>query len=460
MRSTVLCLAALCGVTAAQSQLVQITVAARPHFDAGMEPGGLFVAYLSGPTGQQNLGVVDLTTHADQLIYTSTTNDLQQFQWHPAGTSLFFVEGQNIRSVARNGSSPLTIAANQPGSSLRIWCTILHPGNPSSDYVIGSRVDSGSTGVLFKAPANGQGQRVDLTTLPGVIDEVRVDSGNRFLLLRNTAGVPNAPIGYYWLDLQATIPQAIGNPIANNPQGGYWLDAGQNFVYSRLLSGLPQLFTMDLSGNETQLTAAAGLSLFHRRSFVAVGGSWIACELRSPDALGIAVGIMPLDGGGLVQIGRGQQLQFNPGRTASGLSIDQAGTTVAVGAASAPGADPQIYVGSLQREIVVHPRLQVGGTFHIEVTAAAGELAAVAAGLAFASVPFNLAGLQGSFWLDPVVGVATVLTGVGGGTGPIIASYSIPNVPALVGVQLLYQGVRLDQSFNGAFTNYGYYQVF
>ena len=167
---------------------------------------------------------------------------------------------------------------------------------------------------------------------------------------------------------------------------------------------------------------------------------------------------MPVDGGGVLMLTPGQGLRMNNGNLIRGLSMDRQEKLVAFSAETAGGED-QIYTVELDREIRVYPKLETGKPFNIELDLQANELGAVGASPGLSQVgPFTLPRFSGQYDLDIQNNVlATVLLGFGQTTTVTI---NIPNDPALIGLRFYYQGVRLTGANSGAFTRWGYYQVF
>lgn len=445
----------------AQATLTQITTVARQRLDAQISPDGNFVAFR---VGSVSLGLVGVQNQVENLIYNSTVNGLTHFTWGPASTTLYFVDGNTVRAVPRGGGSALTLGTIA-GSSVAVWTT-----STDGTKVFGSRLDTNGMGHLFQVQANGGGLPVDLVSAPGVIDDVRSDASGRWLLFRNWSGVPFTPVQYWRHDLTGGTGQsqvyASSLTLTDNVQAAWWADNGQDIVFTTNSPNVSQQHVGRAgTGTGGSLQLLTDFQYFTRRTYVRPGSRWILCETASTYGVGVSVGVMPLGGGGLVQLEPGRALWFNAGSTNSltmGLTIDASDTRIAVCAGTSPtDPAPQIYVASLDREIRVHPRLVPGGSFQIDLPAAVGELGAVVVAFGLtAGAPFPVPPIGGLVYLDPTPGASvTVISGLGNGSTPLTGSWSLPANPGLVGVRLFFQGVRFDATLLGSFTRWGHYVV-
>jgi hypothetical protein len=248
-------------------------------------------------------------------------------------------------------------------------------------------------------------------------------------------------------------------------QSGYWLDMGQHIVFTTLSPHIAQLH-LGRAAAGSPLEMLTDFAYFTRRSFVRPGSAWILCETLAPNVAGVSVAVMPVTGGGEVLLEGGRQLFIagtNSGSLSGGLTMDTADNKIAVSAGtSASDPQPQIYVASLDREIRVTPRLQTGQTFRVDLPVNAGELGGVAVSFGLTSgPPFTLPGVTGGLLLNTAPGqMASAVSGVGTGSGPLSGTWTIPANPGLVGFRLFFQGVRLDLNLNGAFTRWGHYVCF
>ncbi len=437
----------------AQRTLTAITSSNRQHVDAKLSHDGSHVAFR---VSNQSLGVVGTVSRIETLLFTSATASLNHYCWDPNNVVLYFTDGSAVRSVTRSGGSSLNLGA-VAGTNVAVWTT-----NGNGTVLYGSRTDTAGIGYVWSMPTSG-GAVTDIVPGVGVIDEVRLDRTGRFLLFRLWSGQPFTPVQYISHDLTGPNGSVIlyTSQAGDNAQSAYWLDSGQNFVFSTLSPTVPQLH-LGRVGPSGQLQMLTDYQYFTRRCYVRPGSAWIVAETLAPDGQGIAVGVMPVSGGGLVLLDAGRPLWLNGGSLSGGLTMDGQDNKVALCAGTSPtDPTPQVYVASLDREIKVSPRLALGAVFRVDLPVAGSELGAVAVSFGLTlGPPTTVPGILGQFDLDVSPGaVATVVSGIGSGAGPLTGAWQIPNNPGLQGFRLFFQGVRLDVALGGSFTRWGHYVV-
>lgn len=433
-----------------QAALTQITTSASQHVDAKISADGAYVAFR---VANQSLGVVGTSTGVENLSYTSATSTLNSYVWSPNSAVLYLVDGTAVKSTNRAGSNVLNLTT-VPGNGVTLWTT-----NSNGSLLYGARSDGVGTAFVFSMLSSGGGL-TDVTSAAGVIDEVRLDRGGRFLLFRNWSGLPFTPVQYWSFDL--TGPNGLvllyTSSGTDNVQSGYWLDGGQNIVFTTLSPNVSQLHLGKASaGNPLEMLT--DFQYFTRRSYVRPGSAWILCETLAPNVAGVSVAVMPVTGGGQILLEGGRSLFPNAGSFSGGLTIDDNDDKVALCAGTtATDPNPQIYVASLNRELSVSPRLQTGGTFRISLPVAAAEIGAVAVAFGLTSgAPFTLPGVSGGMLLDTTPGnMVSAVSGIGG-SGALVGNWAIPANPGLRGFRLFCQGVRLDLNLNGSFTRWGHF---
>lgn len=437
----------LASFAGAQASLTAITSTQRAHIDARISPTGSHVAFR---VGRSDLGVVTFAGAGETLIFTSATGNLGSYVWDVNGASLYVADGGTLRSVPRGGGTTVTIGT-VTGTNVVLWCT-------DGTYVYGSR-QNGQQAAVFRQRVNGQGSPVDLVTVVGTVDELALSPNRGYLLIANGSGVPFTPPTMVRYQIANQTTTTLGNPVYPLTSIA-WLDEGANFVAaSRTVNvASTQVVAFDAGTNPTPFTETLQ---FHRRTVYA-GGNWILCETLSPTGNGITIALLPFSGGGVVHVDTGRALLVNGGQQYGGLTTDAAGTKIAVcGGTGAGDPYPQIYVASIDREIQVSPRLQIGQLFTIGMPLSGTDVGAVAVAFGLTqSTPVQVPPLGGEFNLDITPGsMTTVLSGLATG-GLLQGGWTIPSNQSLVGLQLWFQGLRFNPQFQGAFTRFGQYQVF
>ena len=104
----------------------------------------------------------------------------------------------------------------------------------------------------------------------------------------------------------------------------------------------------------------------------------------------------------------------------------------------------------------------MGGDLTVELPIDLNELGAVAFSTGFSTAaPIIVPGISGAFELLAGPGeLATALVGFGLGTGPLTSQLTVPNDPTLAGLEIYFQGVRLQNAGQGEFTNWGWFTIF
>jgi hypothetical protein len=439
----------------ALAQTQPVTGSQRAHLDAQLCPDASHVAFR---VNGQALGIVDDDGQNERLLHTSTGNALSSFVWHPINNSdIYFADGNAILRVSILGGAAVTLAPNVAGSDVRMACI-----DPAGLMLFGTRRDAGTnTAHVWRMPASGVSQPVDIVSRPGTIDELRMDDVGRYLLLRSWNGATPVPATFVRFDqtTSTSLPMATFNDLAESAQ---WVVPPTHFVVSMRspAHATRQVARVDSTGGVVFLTDD---SLPHTRTFAVQGSHLIACETLSPTGGGVTVALVPNHGGGSNLLDAGQSIVLNGGSPTGGLSFDAAERRLAFSAGtSASDPFPQVYVAHIHGEIHFHPMIQIGQPFTVEHHVHAGEFGAVAVadGLT-AGAPLQVPPLGGELWLDARPGhISVVLSGPGNASGSITAAFTVPLRPQLIGLQLFFQGVTFDATLSGEFTRFGYFQVF
>lgn len=426
-----------------QRAIREITAKPEVHEEAKISPDGTLVAFL----GPSKLGIVPFVGGVESTLVPGVT--VTSFLWATNSTGIYYADGNNVRFIAKGGGTPGTVGT-VPGTRLAIWSS-----DAMDMRLYGTRFD-GASGLthVFRLATSGSSAPVDLFSSLGDLTEVRLDPTGTRLLYRETAQQPFQPVEYWSYDLMTgTKTTLTGQIAAGQPSGAQWTENGQAIVFSWIdpVSSRFQVARVGASMTPELLTQG---SLTHRYSSVSGNGKWVALQSQNHSG-GSGPAVLPATGGGLVAL--------EPDTTAFVFkgppSIDDAGVRVAF-AASKNGAQSQIYAVSLDRELEIAPRPELGQMFTIEMplqpTNEAGAVF-MAAGLLVA--PFPFAGLTYGFALDPTIMVQIGVRGAG--MGNVVANLPVPMDMALQGASVFVQGIRLvNNMLLGDFTRYAEVSIF
>lgn len=434
-----LAVCALAAAPAAQRGVTAITSKAEVHRDPRISPDGALVAF----RGPGKIGVVGINGGAEGVLVKAP--NLGDFLWAPTGSGIYFVEADQVKFVSRTGGSP-RLVAKIPGQQHRIFAVDAKDG-----FVYGVRFDpTGRRYALFRQDTAGRQKSVDLVFSSLLMDELALDPSQTRILVRESPRSPFPPREYVSVDLQGKNRKSLtGKPILGQIQSGDWIDAGRSIAFTMISSTSNTWQIASVGPSSTSITMLTEGNDFHRRSVVSANRRWIVFEGTT------TVGILPVRGGGEI-------LLSDDGKTYVLLgppSIDAAGKTVVFAATILGGSNlGQVYKVSLDRELHITPRAEIGKSFGVEMPIAPKEVGAVFVGIQRAKSPIRLAGVRAAFWIDPSA-MADVVVGSGGG-GKLSVTLPVPANPWLQGRHLLFQGVRLIAGSGGDFTRVADVRIF
>ncbi len=445
-------LVALAWSASAPGQLVPLTTSGTSHSAPEISPDGLQVAF---KVGLEKIGTVSLTSGIESTLVNSPAQNLFDFLWSPTSSAIYYLQGNLVRSIPRSGGVPVILGTLQ-GIDHALWCV-----DGTDTTIFGTRRE-GSTYYIFVIDTSGGFAPKDIVSSVNVLDDVRVDPSGTSILYRSWPAIPFTAKEYYRADVDGQNQTLLHttDPL-DQAQSAVWTDDGQTFALT-MLSATNSSFELARFGS-------SGLELLtetenpERRSTVSRDGKWLLFESGNPKG-GITLAVMPTVGGGLVLLAAGQRLVLNGGFLTGGLSMDENNELVAFSALDLdlPGVAEQIYVARLNREIRIYPRVELGGDLTVELPIDLNELGAVAFSTGFAMAPpIIVPGISGAFELLAGPGeLATALVGFGLGTGPLTSQLTVPNDPTLAGLEIYFQGVRLQNAGQGEFTNWGWFTIF
>jgi Tol biopolymer transport system component len=409
------------------------------HQDAKISPDGAFVAFkVSG-----RLGVVDIAGTTETTIYTGSPGE---FVWSRSSASLFVADGDRILAVPRSGATP-TPLVQLGGQTLSVWdvdgqnallyCTRKDPS--TNDYFV------------FELAASGSSAPRDLISSKNQLSHVRVDPSGAYLLYRSTGTAPFDPSEYWRADRDGTNRiNLAGGTVGSSVQNGDWLDAGDTALFAGPdASGIPTVQRILRASRTVEPLTSLVTSRFPT---VSPNRDWIV--FAAIDGPGNGPGVMPPTGGGVVFLAPGTGYVYSGSPT-----IDTAARHVVWSASRfGSGEKDKLFRVDLDREMRVHPRVELGKTFQLELPAATNEIGVIFLGN-LGPAPFGLPGVQYPFYLDASFAILTIARG--SASAPVSIALPVPNVPALSGVRIWFQGMRWDPVAQvGDFTRHGVFTIF
>ena len=127
--------------------------------------------------------------------------------------------------------------------------------------------------------------------------------------------------------------------------------------------------------------------------------------------------------------------------------------------ASRVGNVTQIFAVDLDRELVVAPRVEVNGSFNVDLPVTSTEVGAVLASVPPLQAAQPVPSLRYGLVLNPAA--LFVLPSAPAAGGVLRSTLAVPNNPWLSGQELVFQGVRLDVPTNqGDFTRHARARIF
>jgi hypothetical protein len=367
-------------------------------------------------------------------LVASTTTMSRFYFWTHDSNALLYLDGTEVRRVARDASNNSKIA-DIPGAQ-RLWAI-----NRAGTKLYGVRLDTTSRqNVVFEVPTAG-GAHTDLQSSLLTIEDLRIDATDSWLLHRETF------IGS-WQFYRSTIQGTQTTPFRRCPnppptdcpfdrltQAGQWLGPGDDIVFYHVDAVNPkgiQLARMDFqTGTVRFLTVPVG-NCFDPIPSRDV--QWLFFERDDGSGSTRTVQLLPAQGGGEITLS--SQLK-QPGP----VSISADGQRIAYG--GVVGTDSsQVRVNEVDRELHIAPRVEVGKSFTYTVPGDAGETVLAWMSLRAGTGPLPVPPLTGTFQLD-----ATLLLLMAAGAGTQTVPLSVPADPSLKGGNLYFQALRITQFF-------------
>jgi hypothetical protein len=427
-----------------QRAIRQVSSLLEVHDRAKISPDGQLVAFL----GAGKIGVVPFIGGAEATLVSSAS--ISGFLWANNSSGVYYLDGTTARFVARTGGTPQTIGTVTGAQA--IWDV-----DATDATLYGTRFDGASQRThVFTLATNGASAFKDLFNSLAVFDELRLDPSGAKLLYRESAPQPFQPREYFAYDLVSKQATSLtGGGLNGEPSGAHWIDNGQSIAFWLIDPTSNRWQIARVGPSSTNLDLLTQGQLRHRYSVIDRTGKWIVCESQHP-AGGTSPAVLPLAGGGLVQI-EPEQDSYNIG---SGISIDAAGQRIAFSAKIASNVHTHVFAVSLDREIVISPRAEIGQTFRIEMPlATTNEAGAVFIAAGLLPAPFPFGGLVYGFALDPTIMLQ--IGARGAGQGNVIVNVPVPNDPTIPGNSVFVQGIRLVNSqLQGDFTRWVEVSVF
>jgi len=429
---------------AQQRTLLPITSSSQDHRDAILSPDGLFVAF----RGPNKLAVVPYAGGSE--IDVEQGNNLGSFLWAPDSLGLFYLNGLDLKYVARGGGNP-RLVASLVETGLALW-DVKSDGSDlfgTWTYIRNNGGQPIRETHIFAIAADGSAPPRTLVTSVVTIDGVQLSPDETRMVYREYDPTPFTPRDYVVANVDGSSPVSLTGSVGLNINPGLpaWRPDGTGIYFARVDRNLGRLVIEQLLlGNPTPIpltypTAARNFS-------VGTAGRWVVYEgFWSPTQSWTLV-LMPTDGGGHVFLDPSRPLSFTGTPQLGGV----AGDRVVVSGVLATAQFAQVHKVELARELRIAPRATLGGQVGVELPVVANEAGVVMIAAARLPTPFTVPGLAGGFQLDPTT-FATVVAGTGSGQGPIVATLPIPGVAFLRHRAVYLQGLRLTSTIpTGDFT--------
>jgi hypothetical protein len=412
---------------AAQPRPVQIiSRSAEIHRAAAISPDGTLVAF----AGSGRIGAVDIGGAADRTLVSSAT--LGTFVWAADSTGVFFVDGTAVKFVGRNGGNPVTLST-PAGSAVWLWDV-----SPDNRVLYGTRYDPGPMMFhLFTLGTSGTSSAMDRLSSFDSISDVRLDPSRAYLLFRSAPNMPAAMVSYWRVDVDGRNPiDLFGQPVGTFGASGRWLDAGDTIVFDGVIPGVG-LQLLRLNRTRQLLEPMTSFSA-HQRANLAGDQSWLVLE--SVDGIGgNSPGLLPPDGGAVVQLSFGTAYQYT-----SSPTIDAQGRFVVFSASRMlpmGSENAKIFKITLDRELRIHPRAEIGRAVSMELPVASNEWGLIMLSGGMSTTPFTIPGIADEFWLDASFSILQLAPPTG---GLVTFQLPIPAIPQLRGIRLFTQGARVN----------------
>ncbi len=419
---------------AAQSRnLLPLTNTAEAHTAAVLSPDGGFIAF----RGPEKIGVVSYLGGAE--FVAAAGRNLGTFVWAPDSLGIYYMDGVDVRYVARTGgSSRLVTTLAESGQAL--WA-VKRDGSDLLGTWLFVRNSGGQavreTQVFALATDGLSGPRVLVQSLV-VIDGLRISPDDNKIVYREYDATPFSRRDYVVANIDGSSPVSLtaGQGLGLNPDLPWWLGDSTGICFARIDRVLSRAVVERLTLTDptpyplTYTTAARNPSTSADGQYVAFEGWWPFSASWTPM-------VMPAGGGGQIVLDTSRVLVFSGTPMLGGAAGERMILSGALGAS--PQA--QVLKAELVREMSITPRADVGGTVTVAVPAAVGEAAIVWLAAAPLAVAQSVPGLAGGFQLDPTT-LVTVFSGVGTG-GSLTVPLSVPNLPYLRHKAVYLQAVRL-----------------
>ena len=409
-----------------QRSIAQITALPESHQDAKISPDGLLVAF----KGPSKIGVVAFVGGTEGVLATGAS--LGDFLWSPTSSGIYFLDSGVLKFVGRAGGAVTTLAS-LPGQRHRLWCV-----DAVDQTLWATRWDPVTFNFHIFTVRTSGASPTDIVTSVLELDDVKLDPTQTSIVYRAfVGGTPFPAIEFFSNSAAGGSEVSLsGAPLNSNPQLADWADNGQSIVFSLISPSYSAQQIGRIGPAGTQISMMTDGGAFRRNCAVTRDRQWIVCEAQG--ANGICPAIVPTDGGGLVPLGDGNTFYLFKGPP----TADASGTKIAFAATVFGGGSlPQVFTARLDRDLRIHPRLEVGNSFQVDMPIAAAEIGAVLLGAGLLPAPFPLPGFAYGLSLDPTILV--VVASGSSASGNLSVSITVPNTGALVGQSLFFQGLRV-----------------
>ncbi len=427
--------------------VTQLTSLQETHQLAKISPNGQTVAF----AGPSKIGAVAFGGGAEVTLVNGI--NLGDFVWSPTSAGLYFLDNAVLKFVPRFGGAPTSLTT-LPGQQHRLWAV-----DAADRKIWGTRLDSTTqTYHIFTVPTNGGAQPTDIVSSVLVMDEVKLDPQDQFILYRAfSPGIPFSPVEYFRADADGQNAVSItGGSVTNLPELADWVDNGQSIVFTMISAASARRHLGRIGPTGTQIRMLSEGSFQRRFSAVSPDRRWVVHHATYGDGSSAAPAVIPADGGGLVLLATdGLFYQFEGPPTA-----DDGGTRIAFAARVFGSPEPaHVFAVELERELYITPRAEVGQSFTVTLPVTSSESGTAFLSIGISPLPFSLFGFEHSLDLDPTL-LLPILAGTTSTGSLTSVPIRLPNNPALIGASIYFQGLRVRSSVSGDFTRYAEVRIF
>jgi Tol biopolymer transport system component/predicted Ser/Thr protein kinase len=233
----------------APQKIAQISHWDRPMNQARLSPDGHAVAFSSPVAGVEQVFLM-LASGGEALQLTNDETDKFVTNFSADGTEIYYrrVFGKDETwSVPTLGGTPKRVLA---GFAVA----------PSSDGKL-LYFTKASTRTIFRADRTGMGEEAVLTLAAGSFGVSRIMPfpDGQHLLIASASGISTTEgVQIFVADVEKKSVELL-TVVQGNPRDPAWLDPGKSVLFSRTVSGLSNLWQLDLSDKSlTQFSFGAG----------------------------------------------------------------------------------------------------------------------------------------------------------------------------------------------------------